>query len=164
MQANYQSRENFEGEEMPSRKILAIFAITLALLGCAAWAIIKYDIRIVATATRPAGMVALGSAEDDAVWKLDADSVRGPKNRRQGWVIIDHSNDETTSQRTTKSLFLVDCNTTASREISQGTYDASGNALTGESYDPKDVIAKYYPPDSMGYVVVSSICADEFGA
>jgi hypothetical protein len=148
------------------------------LIGGAIWLYNNYEIKkrapeppppIVAASlpkpavTRPTGMIELSTTTTGSKWLIDADSVSGPRKARQGWVTIDSSKDKTETVRTTKTLYLVDCDTTAARTLSTAAYSASDTALFTESHDPKDAKVEYYPPNTMGGAVVRRLCNEEFG-
>lgn len=55
---------------------------------------------------RPKGVVTFKADNDGAVWKVDADTVRGARDQRQGWVIIDTTKDKTVSYREARYLYI----------------------------------------------------------
>lgn len=116
----------------------------------------------VAALPRPTGTIELGPDKEGSVWKIDADSVRGPRKERQGWVIIDASKDKTEPYREKRILYQVDCETTAARELSSATYDANGRSLTGESVAPDKAEIQYWPPGTFGSTVAKFLCDVKF--
>lgn len=151
-----------------------IFA--LLLIGSGYWAYTHYEIRkrqsvIPQTAVappastappRPTGIITLSTDSDGSIWKIDTDSIRGPRNARQGWVIIDASQDKTEAYGESRSLYQVDCDTTASRELSTATYARNGKNLTGTSVVPDKAPVQYFPPNTLGGHVVSYLCDPKF--
>ena len=115
---------------------------------------------------RPSGMQDITVTKSGSIWRLNADSVRGDRKHRQGWVIIDASKDKTvTNWRFHHVLYLVDCDTTAARELSDIFYDANGETpWPTAGKDPKDVKPEYYPEGTIGYAPVRALCAKEFDA
>jgi len=111
-----------------------------------------------APSIRPTGVLELTADSDGSIWFLDADSVRGTRQSRQGWVTVDHSQDKTLPQRTSKTLYLVDCATTGTRELSFVAYDANGRVLSTSDSKPEEAATKYFPPDSVGWSVPNEIC------
>jgi hypothetical protein len=111
-------------------------------------------------------MMPITETETGSIWRLDSDSVRGDRQHRQGWVIVDASKDkEVTNWRTQKVLYLVDCDTTAIRALSQIFYDAKGK-VTGsfDGKDPEDAKPEYYPEGTIGYAPVRAMCIEGFDA
>jgi hypothetical protein len=149
----------------------------VALIGGAIWLYNNYEIRKrepspippVATAlakptvTRPTGTIQLSESKSGSKWLLDADSVSGTRKARQGWITVDSSQDKTATVRITRTLYLVDCDTTAARRLSEAAYKASDSPVSTESYDPKDAKIDYYPPNTMGGAVVRRLCNTAFG-
>ena len=112
---------------------------------------------------RPTGDIEISTTDSGSRWILDADSVSGSRKARQAWVTIDASKDKTASYRTSKTLYLVDCDTTAARTLSTANYEADkGYPSFSQSFEPKDAKADYYPPSTMGASVVRRICNADF--
>lgn len=111
---------------------------------------------------RPSGDIELTTSTSGSRWVLDADSVSGTRKARQGWVNIDASKDKTANYRTEKTLYLVDCETTAARILSDMNYGTDGKPIYSESHDPKDAKVIYYPPDTLAGGVVRRICNVDF--
>lgn len=114
--------------------------------------------------SRPTGMQDETANESGTVWRLDADSVRGNRRHRQGWLIQDASKDKTvTNWRTHKTLELVDCDTTAVRELASIFYDAEGKLpWPSEMKDANDAKPEYYPIGTIGYAPVRSLCSKNY--
>lgn len=113
---------------------------------------------------RPTGLLEVTETQSGSIWRLNADSVRGDRKHRQGWIIVDASKDKSvTNWRFHHVLYLVDCDTTAIRELSQIFYDAKGETpWPTESKDPKDVEPEYYPEGTVGYAPVRALCDEAF--
>lgn len=112
---------------------------------------------------RPAGMIELTEGKNGWVYRLNADSVRGDRKHRQGWVIIDASKDKSVPWRFQHILTVVDCDTTALREISFLAYDAKGESVwPGRSNDPVKTDPEFYPEGTIGYAPVRGMCGPEF--
>ena len=152
----------------------------LAIGGAAWWASQHYEIRkIEAKPTtpaefanlspepiRPTGMIAVTTDQDGIVWQLDADSVSGGRQNRQGWLYYDYSHRKQPRGRTrsARELQLVDCETGGSRKLSYLSYDAKGNSLFAESLEQKDAKVSYYPPQTLGSKIVTALCQRGFDA
>lgn len=147
----------------------------IAIVGGGYWAYSHYEIKErgqaptkiairapAAQLPRPVGIVELGPDKNGAVWKVDADSVRGPPKERQGWTIIDASKDKTETYRERRILYQVDCGSTAARELSSATYDAGGRNVSGESTTPEKAKVEYWPPRTFGAAVVNFLCDARF--
>ncbi len=153
-------------------------AIGTALVIGGTWVYEHYEIRkksgpapslppaVVATyvPARPTGLLPVGITQTDSIWQLDADSITGPRNARQGWLIMDASKDKTRDYRTSKELVLVDCVTTSERVLSTTYIDAKGATISSSSTEPKDAKVDYFAPGTMGASVVRNICFEGFDA
>lgn len=144
--------------------------ISLAALAGGWWLYHNYEIKKIATVksieapARPKGMMPLMTDDDGAEWQLNADSVRGPRTARQGWIKIDHTKDKTVNYRSNETLYQVDCETTAARRISEARYAADGKTVgQGKSKDPEKTEPEFFPPSSIGYHVVQQLCSPAFG-
>lgn len=149
--------------------------VAVALIGGIYWVSSHYEIRkkeetptAPAAAAykppRPSGMIEIGATQSGTILRLNADSVRGDRKNRQGWVIEDASKDKTvTNWRFRHALYLIDCDTTAIRELSSLYYDAKGNSVfPSRSVDPKDAKPEYYPQGTVGYDPVGGMCTEAF--
>jgi hypothetical protein len=115
------------------------------------------------TIPRPTGTIDLLTDKGGSKWTLDADSVSGPRKARQAWVVVDSSKDKTESVRTTRTLYLIDCDTTAARILSEAKYGTSASPVSAESHAPKDAKIDYFPPHTTGGAVVRNMCDAAFG-
>ncbi len=114
---------------------------------------------------RPTGMIEIASGKQGIVYRLNAESVRGDRKNRQGWIIADASKDKSSDWRYHHTLFLVDCDTTAIRELSTIYYNAKGDSLwPAENSDPKDAKPKFYPEGTLGYAPIEGLCAEGYDA
>lgn len=111
---------------------------------------------------RPSGLLSITTLESGTIWRLDADALRGPKEARLAWVIADHGADRSVSKRETKTLYRIDCNTTAYQTLHEVEYDGKGKVLRrwSEAEIGKDVA--YPPPQSNIAAVVDNACSDAF--
>lgn len=116
----------------------------------------------VAKPQRPSGLIPVTEFDNGTVWRLDADAVTGPKEARQAWVIADHTNDKTVTKRETKTLYRIDCNTTAYRTLSMVEYNGKGDSLQRLSEADLGKEAAYPPPGSNIAAVIDIACNDAF--
>lgn len=146
--------------------------LTLAALAGGWWLYNNYEVKKITadeaapalSPERPKGLIMLMTGKDGEVWHLDADSVRGPKTARQGWVKVDHSKDKTVNYRSDETLYQVDCETTAARRISEVRYNANGETVgEGKSRDPEKTDPEFFPPSSIGYQIVQRLCSPSSG-
>ena len=114
---------------------------------------------------RPTGMIEIASGKQGIVYRLNADSVRGDRKNRQGWIIADASKDKSSDWRYHHTLFLVDCDTPAIRELSSIFYNAKGESLgSAKNHDPKDAQPEFYPEGTIGYAPIKGLCVEGFEA
>jgi len=111
---------------------------------------------------RPSGLIPVTEFESGTVWRLDADAVSGPEDARQAWVIADHTNDKTVSKRETKTLYRIDCKTTAYRTLSIVEYNGEGDSLQRLSEADLSKEAAYPPPGSNIAAVIDIACNNAF--
>lgn len=97
---------------------------------------------------KPTGLRTVSILDSGTVWRIDADSVIGPRKSRQFWIREDHTNDKSRSARETHSLFRVNCDTTGYRTLKVVEYDKDGGVLNqwGEELFKKS--EDYSPPAS----------------
>jgi hypothetical protein len=124
----------------------------------------RYPVHHGVAGSRPSGIVTFKADKLGSVWKVDADSVRGPRKTRQGWVVIDTSKDKTVAYQEERHLYQIDCDTTAARELSKITYDASRQPLSKETSTVEDAKVHYWPPNTFGAKIVSFMCDPKFDA
>lgn len=137
------------------------------------WAFSNYEIKkrvdetapiVVPTPTvkRPVGDVYITTTTSGTVWNLEANSVRGPRFNRIGWVTEDHSDDKEKRENKTKSLYNVNCETTGYRTLTEVTYGKDGKVIN--SWDEKDFgkEVSYAPPGTMIASVMDAICDKRF--
>lgn len=111
---------------------------------------------------RPTGLLPVTTLDTGTIRRLDADTLRGPKQARLAWIIANHSGDRNVSKRETKTLYRIDCNTTAYQTPQEVEYDSKGKVLRRwtEADLGKDV--SYPPPQSNIAAVVDNACSDAF--
>lgn len=99
--------------------------------------------------SRPTGLIYVTSLEDGTIWRLDADSVIGPRRARQFWIKADHSKSKTITARETQTYYRVNCDTTGIRTLKVVEYDKDGKVLRmfNESVFGKE--DDYMPPESI---------------
>jgi hypothetical protein len=143
---------------------------TVILIGGAAYLWNRYVsepdtppvIETVAKPQRPAGLIPVTRFEAGTIWRLDADSITGPAEARQAWVIADHTEDKTVTKRETKTLYRIDCNTTAYRTLSSVEYDSKGGSLNSWKEADSGKGADFPPPGSNIAAVIDIACNDAF--
>lgn len=115
--------------------------------------------------TRPKGMIDVSEGKEGIIYRLNADSVRGDRKNRQGWFIEDASKDKSTNWRFHHVLYLVDCDTTAIRQLSSIYYDSKGRSKwRAENTDPNEAKPEFYPEGTIGYAPIKALCAGGFDA
>ena len=113
-------------------------------------------------AYRPTGHIEVTSFENGTVWRLDADSVTGPRDARQVWIVADHSKDTSVPQRETKTLYRIDCDTTAYRTLSVVEYGADGKVTGNWGADTFADEENFPPPGTHISAVVAEGCRPGF--
>lgn len=98
--------------------------------------------------------------ESGTVWRVDSSSVRGPRDKRLGWVIQDHSKDATVAERESKRLWEVNCRDRSYRILSIAGYTADGKVTYTD--DTPDAKVMYAVPDSNAEGVIRLICHEGF--
>lgn len=113
---------------------------------------------------RPSGMIEISETKGGTVLRLNADSVRGDRKHRQGWVIEDASKDGSIKNwRFRHALYLIDCDTTAIRQLASIYYNAKGaSPFPAENVDSKDAKPEYYPDGTVGSAPVRAMCTAEY--
>lgn len=147
--------------------------IGLALVAGAGWLLYeKYEIRerTQSEATelepvplyRPTGLLHVSTLDNGTTWQLDADTVTGPRDARQVWVIEDHSDNAKIAHRETSVLYRINCDTTAYRVLSIVEYDKDGKVVTRRGSEEFSPIDSYPPPRSLIAGVVMRGCWESF--
>lgn len=137
--------------------------LAVALIGGAVWYFSKSDdkqvvvIPPVVAEARPIGLVDVGTDSEGGKWTVDAPTVRGPRNARQGWAAITAPKSKLDTKRS-RSLYLVDCNTTATKVLSETGYSSTGEVTFDSDYTPEEAKVRYYPPSTNGDMIVSELC------
>lgn len=130
----------------------------------------KYEIKkrdsnapvVVSSPIRPVGVVLVSELKNGTIWRLDADSVRGPKDARQAWQISDYSKNKNVTNREVKTLYRINCNTTAYRILSVVEYDKNGNVTGNWDEESFKKIDDYPPPGSILESFVNVACGAGF--
>jgi hypothetical protein len=112
--------------------------------------------------TKPTVDMIITALDNKTVWMLDVSSVKGPRTARIGWVIQDHSNDNSTPYRTSKDMWKVNCDTTAYSNPSRVSYDKDGEVKNSWDIPSDELVDKFAIPDSNGAAVVDAICSPIF--
>ncbi len=113
---------------------------------------------------RPTGLNTVSIGQDGAVWRVDSDSVRGPRGKRQGWAMVDNAKVKGAPSKESRQLILVDCETTASRMLTLTAYNKKGDVLSTSSYSPEKAEIEYYSPGTIGARVNDFLCDARFDA
>ena len=111
---------------------------------------------------RPTGLLSVTTLDTGTIWQLEADSLRGPKEARLAWIIADHSGDRKVAKRETKTLYRIDCNTTAYQTLQEVEYDSKGKVLRRWSEADLGTDIGYPPPQSNIAAVVDNACSEAF--
>lgn len=108
---------------------------------------------------RPTGQVFITQLKNGTIWRLDADSVKGPRSKRIGWLIQDHSGNKSEPARRSSEIYIVNCETTAFTVPRRIDYDKDGVSM-GSMYGSDQ--ESFVPPESNGGRVVAEICDHKF--
>lgn len=110
-----------------------------------------------APAIRPTGHIRLTELDSGTVWYLLADSVKGDRQHRVGWISEAHEKNKSIASRETKVLYQVDCDTTGYRELDRVEYDKGGKVLPPRYQ--ADGKPNFAPPGSNISTVTDAVCA-----
>lgn len=106
----------------------------------------------------------LSSESDDSEWLILPQTVRGPRNARQGWIRVNAKKPEAVAGTYTMQLWHVNCETTEMRTLSMSAYNKDGVLQWSEDTAPEKQAVKYFTPTSIGHSVVAHLCATNFDA
>lgn len=109
---------------------------------------------------RPTGLIHLTDSDAGSAWYLDADSVRGPRDKRLAWYTVDHEKNKTVELRSWRVYVSVNCDTMGVTELSSIGYYPDGNATRSEAVENPTPV--YYPPVAIGYSVPDRVCQPDF--
>lgn len=112
---------------------------------------------------RPSGFIEVGETNKNMVWTLNANTVKGDRKHRQGWVEI-KSRKGKGPQPSSQNLYIVDCDTGAKRLLSLVEYDAKGNVTYSQHTPPEKASVSYNPPYTLGAETAEKLCLPGFGA
>jgi hypothetical protein len=115
-----------------------------------------------AIAVRPTGLIPITTLESGTSWWLEAETVKGQRTERLGWVLHDHQNDKKTPYRTSKELWLVDCEKDAFRILSFISYKVNGELGTRYETPADKAEVSYAVPSSNGAAVMRKLCQPVF--
>lgn len=107
---------------------------------------------------RPTGWIEIGTLENGSVWRLDADSVTGPRKARQAWITEDHSNNKSEKARSAQTLYRINCETTAYRALSMVFYDKDGRVLRTLAEKELGQQERFAPPRTFAASIVEAGC------
>ncbi|GMM93091.1 surface-adhesin E family protein [Qipengyuania sp. MTN3-11] len=113
--------------------------------------------------SRPTGLVSLTETKNGSGYYLDAESVKGPKEARIGWVSIGAALDKTVAYRSAKELVWTNCDTGETKTLSRLTYNAEGDVLSSYDFTPEEASTYYYPPGTVGAAAPREMCKPEYG-
>ena len=152
------------------------FGCVVAFLAVAAggyWLFNKYEIRerpeVVEIApplpsVRPTADIYVTTLDTGEVWSLDAGSVKGPRQKRIGWIVADHTKDKTTAARETKTAYQVDCDTGAYLTLGVVQYDKANKVLRSLGQEDFGKEPSYPPPGTVIETAINTICLPGFDA
>ena len=113
---------------------------------------------------RPTGWIQVSESENGSVWRVNADSIKGPRNARTGWIMIDDTKAKkrTDEWRTVKQLEQIDCTSGGARQLSFFGYDQAGKVTYSSDIEPSKAKVDYSPPDSIGFSYRDFMCGSVF--
>lgn len=111
---------------------------------------------------RPFGFIDATTTETGTVFKLDANTVKGPRTARVGWSLLDHAKDKKTTARTTRELIWTNCETGEIKTLARTTYDKAGKVTSTATFGLDDAKSEYYPPYTIGAAVPREMCEKTF--
>jgi len=89
---------------------------------------------------------------------LPAIPISRPFPVRQIWSKSDHSNDNTETDRETKSMHRFDCSAETMLIVSTSGYRANGTVSYSRTNDDHDFRYQPVTPDSVGYALMEFAC------
>lgn len=113
---------------------------------------------------RPTGSVFVTELDDGSVWSLNANSVRGPRDKRIGWVVSDNTKNKKVSSREVQTLYQVNCENTGFRTLTVIEYGKEGKVLNNWREEVFSKDNDFAPPTSNMGSVISLMCGKEFDA
>jgi hypothetical protein len=114
------------------------------------------------TPIRPTGLIPITTLKNQTSWWLEADTVKGSRTERLGWVLHDHKDDKKTPYRTSKELWLVDCEKDAYRILSFVSYRPNGEVGSNFEISAEKAEVSYAVPSSNGASVMRKLCQPSF--
>lgn len=111
---------------------------------------------------RPTGIWPVGTDMSGGKWTLDTSSVKGPRNKRIGWITVESGPKDKLETKFAKSLYEVDCGNTGTRILSVVGYDKKGK-VTFSNSDAEKAKVEFHPPGSMGDSAIAALCLEGFG-
>lgn len=113
-------------------------------------------------AFRPIGIRTIANLDSGAVWTFDTANVQGPRTARLVWTDTDYSKDKSETARSNRTLYRIDCTTTAYVMLSQIRYSAKGDALSSWHAKPEEEERMFAAPDSNIGNLVEMACQPGF--
>lgn len=108
---------------------------------------------------RPVGLIHVTTSKDGIVYSVDADSVRGEQAKRSGWVVMDHAKDREHPQRTSKEMYLANCEDMSYTNPSFVAYTKDGDvAFDWDESEADKAKTQHAIPDSIGESILETIC------
>lgn len=111
---------------------------------------------------RPAGLIYITELDSGTVWRVDADSVTGPRTARMIWKTADHSKDRSTAARETQTLYRANCDTSAYRTLKIVQYGKDGKLINSWGAEVLIDADDYPPPGSNIAAVIRAGCDSGF--
>lgn len=109
------------------------------------------------------GMLYVTTSKSGTSIRVDADSVRGDRQHRRGWVVSDHSRDKEAPQRETKELYIANCDEGSFRVPSFVTYDKKGDVLSSwDETDTDKAKTQHATPGTIGETTFDKLCDSRF--
>ena len=106
----------------------------------------------------PSGMVFVTELEDGTIWQLDSSTIKGPRERRLGWLVHNHKKDKTTPYRETKEYWLVDCELASYRILRVISYKPDGKPSDKFEKSEDEAKLEYAVPGSNAASVMRGLC------
>lgn len=124
--------------------------------------IIAPTISTLASPIRLTEDITISTLENGTVWRLDVSSMSGERKARNAWMVEDHTNDKTTPHRTTKTLYVVNCESSSYQVPTSIAYSPEGEASILWEEPLEDAKVNYTVPDSRIGNFASIVCAKNF--
>lgn len=108
---------------------------------------------------RPSGDALIMETDTHTKIFLNADSVRGDRAHRQGWIISDFTADKAEKDGKRLEMMQANCDTTGFKIVSVVVYDREGETThTWNEFPDRPTATQYPVPGSIGEGMVNAIC------